>query len=288
MRIKQVTIIGVGLIGGSIAKALARLNEFRIVCVDADCSNLEGAKNDGFTIKSADDIQEGVENADLIFICTPVTTIPKMVKCISPYLKDGAIITDVGSTKKWAIKEIDANITKNNYYIGGHPMAGSEKSGYQNSIPDLFNNASYILIPDESTPGNVVNEMINIVRMMGAQPVIMDMDNHDASVAFISHLPYVASVCLSSAISKTGQDDEIIKISAGSLRDMTRVSDSSIPMWRDICATNTQKIKDALVKYREELDSFVKLLDDGDYEVIEEYLKSAKEFRQRLAKVKGY
>lgn len=286
MKTNSISIIGAGLIGGSIAKCLARSKEFKITCVDKDLENLKWITEDDIDAVEYNSAKEAVSEADLIFICTPVSLVPAVIDRIMPYAKKGAVITDVGSTKDWVINSIRPILPDGIFFIGGHPMAGSEKMGYRNSCADLFKGAVYIITPDDNTPEHITDEMKRIVSIMGACPVIMDKEHHDCSAAEISHLPYVTSVCLSHAVNKA--DDHTLRISAGSLKDMTRVSASSIAMWRDICLTNKKEIRKTINRFREELDEFARILDEEDINHISDYLFEAKEFRERLSRIKGF
>lgn len=287
MEIKQISVIGIGLIGGSIVRALTKYNQFSIVCIDRDGENTELAAIDNNCVKFTSNMCEGVTGSDLIFICTPVMAIPGIIEKILPYIKKGTIITDVGSTKKWLMDSIKDKIPQEVYFIGGHPMAGSENMGYCSSRADLFKDAVYILVPYEKTPQNVIDNLKGIINLLGARSIIMDNIFHDSKVAVASHLPYILSVCLSCTVDSIDENNVAAKISAGGMRDMTRISASSIDMWRDICITNKKEIKNALYNFKEQLDFFIDILDNENISVIESYLSKAKKFKHKLIKIKG-
>ncbi|KPU44072.1 glutamyl-tRNA reductase [Oxobacter pfennigii] len=288
MGIKKITVIGAGLIGGSLIKAFLSTGEFDVTCVDNDEDNLKLALNDGAKVISIENIKEAVFDCDLIFVCTPVMDMLNIIKDVISGVKKGCIISDAGSTKGWIMKNLAPYIKEDVYFIGGHPMAGSEKSGYINASANMFKGASYILIPRMGVPEGKVKALEEVISKTGALTVIQDEFTHDKWTASLSHLPYIVSICLSSSIDRGGYEDDILKMSAGSLRDMTRVSDSSLNMWRDICATNKEQIMANLSKFREELDCFTQILEQGELKDIENYIVKAKDFRQRLARIKGY
>ena len=250
--------IGLGLIGGSIARALKRsCPQVRIMAYMRTRSKLEQAKADGIVDVILDGIDETLSQCDLIFLCTPVEYNAQYLRAIRPYLKDGALITDVGSTKMSIHEEILRQGLADRF-VGGHPMAGSEKTGYENSSDHLLENAYYIVTPPEGVsevlplpeqPENV-RRILAVAEAIGAIPMVLDYREHDRVVAAISHLPHLVASSLVNLVKDSDTPVGTMKqVAAGGFKDITRIASSSPEMWEQICMTNTVPIADILERY---------------------------------------
>ncbi len=281
--INSVTIIGLGLIGGSIAKALKeKLNIKNIMAIDSDKETLELALDEGLIYKAFTHISPCIKDSDIIFICTPVNQTLDWVKNLLPLIKSNCIITDTGSTKLELINGIE-NIKHDFHFIGGHPMAGSEKSGYSASKGHLFENAYYILTPCSKSDKNDLALLSDLVKNMGSIPIKISAKDHDDTVGAISHLPHIIAASLVNMIKKLDSGDNFMqKLAAGGFKDITRISSSNPYMWTSICMSNKQSILNILQYYINLLNKFKDNLDSQDNESIYSFFNKAKDFRDSI------
>ena len=235
----NIGFIGFGLIGGSIAKAIKAAHpEYHIIVESRSREPLIAALND----KIIDDIctctDDNFSKCDYIFLCTPVITITKYMSALKPFIKPGCIITDVGSVKG-NIHKAAHELGLDSCFIGGHPMAGSELSGYANSSADILKDSKYVITPTADTSSESLESYVQLIKDMKAVPVIMDYKEHDYTVAAISHVPHLIAAGLTRTV-KTNDDDEkhMHLLAAGGFRDTTRIAASSPEMWSQICNSN--------------------------------------------------
>ncbi len=240
------TVIGLGLIGGSICQAVRRfLPGVNIRGVDYPEATAYALKRQfidaGF---SPEDLAAACETSDLIFIATPIGQAREILVEIKPYLKPGAIVTDVCSTKANMLSLAEREYARHGrYFIGGHPMAGAEKPGAQHSDPFLFQNALYILTPASFTPAHAIETLAEMIQKFGAHVVLMEAETHDRIAAAVSHLPQILAVGLMNFIAAKNRENPLfLKMAAGGFRDMTRIASSPYSIWRDIIKDNRQKI----------------------------------------------
>lgn len=210
---------------------------------------------------------------DTIFVCTVVSVAPYFIKLVLEKTQN-TIVTDVASTKGFIIKELsDLPKEKLSRFIGGHPMAGSEKTGIDYAKKDLFINATYFLTPTEYTSDSTISTVKETVEILGAKPVFIDPESHDKLVAYISHLPQLLSTCLS-VIAKNEVNENIIYSGRG-YKDMTRLAHSSFSVWRDILYTNRYNIVEAIGKYIQLLEEVRTHMDNWEEKALEDVFKSA-------------
>ncbi len=287
--IKRVSIIGLGLIGGSLAKAIRRSHpDWQITGTDIEEKHLALALKEGVMDKGTTNLGDAVRHADIIFLCAPVGAIPGLIREIAAHAPAGAIITDTGSTKEAIVRTAMECLPADLFFVGGHPMAGTEHSGYAASIPHLFENAYYILTPLPSTPTRIVESLKGLLSSIGAIPLIMDPQFHDKVVGAISHLPHVVASALVNAVQDIDDPQHLKeRLAAGGFRDITRISSSNPKMWRDISLSNRQhlvKLIESTVKY---LNAFCKYLDDDSADEIEDFFCRAKKFRDSLPRLQS-
>lgn len=249
---KKLTIgfIGLGLIGGSIAKGIRhKYKDFTIIAYNRSERSRIMAKDDGTATIVTDQIDENFSNCDYIFLCTPVEHNVIYLEQLKDLIKDDCIITDVGSVKQNIHKSVEClNMTRN--FIGGHPMAGSEKTGYENSNIYLLENAYYALTPTNDTPTEKIQELTEIIQALGAIPVKLNYNEHDYAVAAISHVPHLIAASLVNLVKDNDSEQETMKLlAAGGFKDITRIASSSPDMWQQICSTNNQNIVSLIDKY---------------------------------------
>ena len=277
---KTYGFIGLGLIGGSIAKGIRELEkDARIVAYDVNEESLRLAREDGVANVVTTTIDENFSSCDMIFLCAPVQKNDSNLLLLAPYLSQDCLLTDVGSVKT----DIHENIKKlglSAQFIGGHPMAGSERIGYVNSKAVLLQNAYYILTPTKEVPEAWVEEYRTLVSRLGAIPLILSCEQHDYVTAAVSHLPHVISASLVNLVRDSDNADGLMKmIAAGGFKDITRISSSSAAMWEQICMTNTENIEKLLDHYLESLKTFRTYLEQKDSKKLYETFDSARIYR---------
>jgi prephenate dehydrogenase len=257
--IQQITIIGVGLIGGSFALALKK-HGYKGTIVGSDREAvLQRALARGVVDRAVDRPEEAISGSDLVLLAAPVGAIVDLIERIGPLLPPDALLSDTGSTKAEIVSRAKAvfGAQAAQRFLGGHPMAGKENSGVEFADATLFDNAVWFLISDGDPAGELTGkaqELRELVKMISARPLQMDVDRHDRLCAWISHLPQMISTALAATLEEEfGDDPELHSIGGRALREMTRISSSSYSMWRDIAHTNTENIQEALLQLEQRL-----------------------------------
>jgi prephenate dehydrogenase len=273
----NIVIIGLGLIGGSIA---LELKKRKLALQVIGVSRSEENRKEALRLKAVDQVYSKVgpfiSQADLVVIATPVMKIIPLLHEMKKHLKKDALVTDVGSVKENIVRE--ASQIKNCHLIGGHPIAGTERSGMKSAELNLFKNKKWILTPLASSSKTHLNKISRLIRALGAQVVFMDPSDHDRIFAAVSHLPNLIAYTLSNAVLSL-QDPKIPKLSGSSLRDMTRVAASPPEMWRDICLTNQKELLRMIHRFEGELEKFKRAIEKGEERVL---LKMFERGRQML------
>lgn len=274
---KEIGIIGLGLIGGSLAKCLkARKENIKIVAMNRSEQSLISAKYDKVIDEYSLTDMSIFKDCDIVFVCTSVDKIPEYVEKLLPYIKKDCVITDVGSTKKVIYDEMLKFDNIN--FIGGHPMAGSEKTGYKSAKAHLFENAFYILTPNEVVSSEMVDEMVKLVKLTGAVPIVLDPDYHDYTVAAISHLPHIIAAALVNTVKELDDENQYMhSLAAGGFKDITRIASSSPEVWSGICRDNRDKILNVLGKFKENINNIENELNKDNN--LYEFFDSAREYR---------
>lgn len=284
-----IAFIGLGLIGGSIARGVKRARpDVTIMAYMRTRSKLEQAQKDGIVDIVLDGIGEELKSCDLIFLCTPVEYNAKYLAQIRPFLKPGAIITDVGSTKT-DIHEHVIRLGMESVFVGGHPMAGSEKTGYENSTDHLLENAYYIITPTSASRQEDTDRLVEIANMIGSIPIVLDYRRHDQITAAISHLPHVIASSLVNLVRDSDTEEGMMKrLAAGGFKDITRIASSSPEMWEQICMTNRANLADILRQYIGSLKQTLKELEEADNQALFQLFDSSREYRNSISeKSKG-
>ncbi|MBM7581698.1 prephenate dehydrogenase [Caldicoprobacter guelmensis] len=287
--IKTVAVVGLGLIGGSLAKAIRRSHpSWRITATDIEEKHITMALEEGVIDEGTTNFEDIVRQANIIFLCAPVGAIPTLLKQVAACASDGAIITDTGSTKEYIVRTAMECLPPNIFFIGGHPMAGTEHSGYAASIPHLFENAYYILTPLPSTPDQAVKSLKDLLSSIGAIPLVMEPQLHDKIVGAISHLPHVVASALVNAVQDIDEPQHLKeRLAAGGFRDITRIASSNPKMWRDISISNRQQLLELIDSIIQHLDKFCRYLNEGNADKIEEFFSRAKRFRDSIPRLQS-
>ena len=273
--------IGLGLIGGSIAKALKEAEpSIRIIAYDINRESVLLARQEGIADIAADGIDENFSACDYLFLCAPVSHNDENLSAIRRILSPDCILTDVGSVKSTTHKAVD-DAGLSHQFIGGHPMAGSERTGYRNAKALLLQNAYYILTPTEQTSPEKLSAYRALVQKMGAIPLVLSPNQHDFVTAGISHLPHVVASSLVNLVKDNDSADGIMKqIAAGGFKDITRIASSSPVMWQQICLTNAENISCLLKAYIDALLEAKKALDDRNADALYSLFDSARIYRE--------
>ncbi len=276
---KKLTVIGVGLIGGSLAMALRKKGMVgEIVGVGRSIPNLELAAKLDVIDKFTTDPAAGVMGADLVVIATPVASMAEMMKKIAPYLKEGAIVTDVGSVKAAITKEAEGLLPSGVHFVGGHPIAGTEESGVCAAFPTLFEKHRCILTPTAKTDKEALKKITEIWEAAGSEVILMAAEKHDSILASVSHLPHVIAYSLVNTVDDVKDFEEsILNYSAGGFRDFTRIASSSPEMWRDICLINKEAVLDMITRFEKSLSKLKGYIKESNgHEIFKEFDKSKK------------
>jgi prephenate dehydrogenase len=284
-----VAIIGLGVIGGSIGLAL-RAASPRVTVVGLDNRNvLRRAKKRGAIEIAASSLRDALSDADVVFVCTPVGGILKLLPEISRLVKPGAIVTDVGSVKGVIQSCAQQYFRSGGIFIGGHPMAGSEGSGIEYADALLFQNAVYVLCPFRKKESGI-SRLAPMLKRIGARVLIMDAHRHDETAAAVSHLPQLLAVALVDFAARNNvRNPALFQLAAGGFRDMTRIASSPFPIWKDILAQNKDQVRSVLRKYELALKELEKDLSKKSLSAVERKFLRAKNFRDSIPRnSKGY
>lgn len=272
--------IGLGLIGGSIARALRQFYpDSRLLAYEINRESLETAVKDGVIDTPLSSIDESFLACDYIFLCAPVSENNRLLAKIKKYLSPACLLTDVGSVKKDIHRYIkEAGLSRQ--FIGGHPMAGSERCGYLNSRALLLQNAYYILTPCAEVPPEDVAAFRGLIASLGAIPLVLSSSVHDYVTAAISHLPHVIAASLVNLIRQADSTDGVMKmIAAGGFKDITRIASSSPSMWQQICLSNGENIAALLDDYIAALEQIKKEIHLSRQDNLYQFFESARAYR---------
>jgi prephenate dehydrogenase len=281
-RIKKLSILGVGLLGGSVGLAArSRLSGCRVAGYGHRAATLQTALQIGAIDEAYASPSDAVRGADLIVLCTPVSLLADLVRQIGPSLRDGAIVTDVGSTKRSIVEAAEQSLPKTVHFVGSHPMAGSEKRGVEFARTDLFDKALCILTPTARTNPTALAEVDAFWQALGMHTLSITPDEHDRLLATISHLPHALAAALIAM-----QDDAAMPLAGKGFLDATRIAGGDGALWRDILQDNRDSMRSALARLRKELDHLDTLLDPNRSEELAAWLNAAAARREALLRQK--
>lgn len=276
----HIGFVGLGLIGGSIARALREnISGTEITAYDVNAATLEAALQDGVIDTAAEQIDARFGACDYLFLCAPVQKNDANLDAVKQVISPSCTLTDVGSVKT-DIHEHIARAGLEEQFIGGHPMAGSERFGFANSKARLLENAYYILTPTQQTSPDRLAAYRTLVETMGAIPLVLDYRQHDYVTAGISHLPHVIAASLVNLVREADNEEGIMKlVAAGGFKDITRIASSSAAMWQQICLTNTENISRLLGSYIDSLSRIKEQMDTRQGEALYQLFDSARVYR---------
>jgi len=282
--INKLVVIGVGLIGGSLARVLRAKGEAgEIVGVGRSEANLRRAVELGVIDRYTHDPVAAVKGADMVFLAIPVCSIASMTARIAPALAPGCVVTDGGSVKGEIVFACEPLMPYGTFFVGGHPIAGTEKSGVDASFPTLYEGRRCIITPTPDTDPEALDRVVRMWECAGSDVVLMDTAKHDRVLAAISHLPHMVAYALVNAVGDYDRFDEsILKYSAGGFKDFTRIASSDPAMWRDIAMMNREGILELTDFFAGYLAELRALVEKGDARGLEEFFTRSKEKRDAI------
>ncbi|HEY5522687.1 MAG TPA: prephenate dehydrogenase/arogenate dehydrogenase family protein [Desulfuromonadaceae bacterium] len=282
--IERLAIIGVGLIGGSLVRALREAGAVKsVVGIGRSRANLEEALSLGICDDITQDPAEGVRGADVVFISVPVCAIPGVVAAIAPFLAPGCIVTDGGSVKTAIVGECEALMPPGCFFVGGHPIAGTEHTGAAASFATLYRGRRCILTPTERTDATALELVAGLWRLAGADVCFMEPGHHDRIFAEISHLPHMAAYALVHAVGTADVEGEnVLSYTAGGFRDFTRIASSDPSMWRDIALMNRNALLKSIDGFSASMAELRRRIETGDGAGLSKFFTTAKQFRDGI------
>jgi cyclohexadieny/prephenate dehydrogenase len=278
MLFEQITVVGVGLIGGSVGLAVrARKLAARVVGVGLDPKALARAVERGAVDSFTTDLAEGAKDANLVVVCTPVDSIADVILKAAPHVRSGTIFTDGGSTKGNIVAAVEGRLPRGVEYVPAHPLAGAEKNGVEHARPDLFDGRVTIVVEQEGGDWDAFTKVGRFWASLGSRVVSMPADDHDRVLACTSHLPHAVASAVAGAT-----DPDWIPLSAGGFRDVTRIAAGDPHLWSAIFQANREPVLAALAAFSARVDEFKRLLTAGDGAGLVRWLTEGKQVRDAL------
>jgi prephenate dehydrogenase len=281
MHFKNIAIIGVGFIGGSLALALKK-NGYagRITGIGRNRGNLIRAQRRGIIDTFTTDHSKGTKDADLIVFASFVGQFEQIAEKIMGSIKKGAVVTDVGSVKVEIVRKMASMMPEGVSFVGAHPIAGKECSGIDCATPDLFRKAKCIVTPGAKTDKKAVSAVLGLWRSVGSKTVLMSPDQHDRIFAAVSHVPHIVAYSLINAIIDI--DGNVIRYGGSGLRDMTRIALSPPEMWRDICASNKKEVLRVLKGFELSMSRMIRFVEKSDWSTLKKEFARAQKARKLI------
>ncbi|MDJ0955648.1 MAG: prephenate dehydrogenase/arogenate dehydrogenase family protein [Arenicellales bacterium] len=281
--IERLTLIGVGLIGGSLARSLKQAGAVgEVVGLARTEATLRKALELGVIDRAETEVERAAQSASVVVIATPMQVMPQMLADLDRCVGPDTVITDVGSVKGYVVeaaqKQCPHNVAR---FVPGHPIAGKEHAGVEASYADLFVDKSVILTPTKHTDNHAVQLVTSVWQQTGADVQTMDVRVHDRLLAATSHLPHMVAYALVNFLAKHSESETLFKLAAGGFYDFTRIASSDPVMWRDICMTNREEILQALKGYRSSIDTLFSAIEAGDGDALHECFQRAKLSRDK-------
>ena len=286
---ERIALIGIGLIGSSLARRVKRDGLARTVVCNAQSERSRKAALDLKIVDAAcESPAEAVRGADLVVLCTPLGVYGSIAAAIKPNLDPGAILTDVGSVKMMAIRDVGPHVPQGVHFVPGHPVAGTEHSGPESGFPELFDNRWCILTPPEGTDSAAVEKVAELWRRCGMNLELMEPRHHDIVLAITSHLPHLIAYCIVGTATHLEEltNSDVIKFAAGGFRDFTRIAASDPVMWRDVFLNNREAVLEMLGHFTEDLTALQRMVRLGQGEKLEDWFTRTRAIRRSLIDAK--
>ncbi len=290
MSAKRVTIIGLGLIGGSLGLALKKVKGAEIEVVGCARRSEVGEKaiQLGAVDKTEKQLDKAVSNANIVIVATPITAIKDIFDQIASHLSPNTIVSDVGSTKSHIMKWAEEYLPQTVNFIGGHPMTGKETAGIEEAEASLFDGSAYCLIPSRNASNEAFKSMNELVNWIGAKSVSIEAKPHDELVAGISHLPMILSSALVSTLAKSSQWPDMSKLAASGYRDTTRLASGDAKIQMGICATNRRPIIEWIDSFIKQLEESREMILQNDDDQLRAFFQQTRETREHWLKNEGH
>jgi prephenate dehydrogenase len=271
-------VVGVGLLGGSVALAARRRGLGRVVGIDRDAETLEHARRRGLVDDVSTELRAAAD-AELVVFCTPVDRIPEQALELAPLCRTGTVLTDVGSTKADIVRRLEGRLPADVAFVGGHPLAGSEKQGHGHANADLFLGRCVLLTPTSSAPEWATQRVEAFWHTLGATVRRMTPEEHDRAMALTSHLPHLVASALAGTL-----PPELADLTATGFRDTTRLAAGGPELWSAIFASNRDALLEALGRFTEHVERFRTALEANDFTALAELLRQGKRLREGLTR----
>ncbi|MEP3247890.1 MAG: prephenate/arogenate dehydrogenase family protein [Sneathiella sp.] len=282
---EKLALIGIGLIGSSIARA-ARHHGLvgEIACSARTHDTRRTALELGIVDQAYEQVADAVKDADLVIFCTPVGTYGPLAEEIAPFLKKGALITDVGSVKQRVVEAIEPHVPEGVDFVAGHPIAGTEKSGPAAGFSELFEGRWWILTPSKKSTDGAVEKLTAFLNALGSSIEIMDAPHHDLVLAITSHIPHLVAYNIVGTADDLEEvtQSEVIKYSAGGFRDFTRLAASDPTMWRDVFLNNKEAVLEMLGRFSEDLTALQRAIRWGDGDALFQMFSRTRAIRRQI------
>ena len=281
---RKMTVIGVGLLGASLAKACKERGLVEeITGFGRSWENLEKARSLKIIDHCCTDLSDAVADADLIVLCTPVATIVPLIRNMISEIRPGTLITDVGSVKDPVVSEADKLIPEG-VFIGSHPIAGGENSGLEASYADLYQDAKCIVTPTEKTNKKALEKICALWQAVGMNVIKLSAEEHDFIFGAVSHLPHIVAYALMNTLGalRTKDNLEVTAFSGAGLKDITRIASSDPVMWRDICLSNRKHSLDLIDLFQIKLDEIRSIIEKGDGQTLKNEFIAANNYRLKV------
>ncbi len=278
----KMTVIGVGLLGASLAKACKERGLVEEVAgFGRNRENLEKARALNIIDHCPENLAEAVSNADLVVLCTPVSTIAPLVRDMIADIRPGTLITDVGSVKEPVVKDVEKVIPEGVFFVGSHPIAGGENSGLEASTADLYQGAKCIVTPTGNTDKIALEKINALWQAVGMKVISLPMEEHDFIFGAVSHLPHIVAYALMNTLGalRTKDDHEVTAFSGAGLRDITRIASGDPIMWRDICLYNRNHSLDMIDRFQNKLSEIRSSIENEDGQALKEEFLAANKYR---------
>lgn len=285
----RVAIVGIGLIGSSLARALAEYGIARqVVCTDRSADACAKALELGIVAEASTDPAAALAGADLVVLSTPVGSYAAVAEAIGPLLQRGTIVTDVGSVKQATLRDVGPHLPDGVHLIPGHPVAGTEHSGPEAGFATLFQGRWCILTPPPGADRHALEQVTELWRRVGSTVEIMEASHHDRVLAITSHLPHLIAYTIVGTASDLEEDtkSEVIKFSAGGFRDFTRIAASDPVMWRDVFLNNREAVLEILQRFTEDLTALQRAIRWGEGEQLQDHFTKTRAVRRGIIDAK--
>ncbi len=281
----KMTIIGIGLLGASLAKACKERGLVgQVAGYGRNRETLEKARSLDIIDLCASDLAEAVKDTDLVVICTPVTTIVPLIQKMIPGIRSGTLITDVGSVKEPIINGADKLMPEGVTFVGSHPIAGGENSGLESSTADLYQGAKCIVTPNQNTQKKALEKISAFWQAVGMKVIELSAEEHDYVFGAVSHLPHIVAYALMNTLGnlRTQENHEVTAYSGAGLKDITRIASSDPVMWRDICIYNRNHSLNMIDRFQIKLDEIRSTIEKGDGETLKNEFITANKYRLKV------